>query len=241
MEVICESCTAKLNIPDEKIPKDQVVKIGCPKCKNKIILKSNKSNEPKTKGSAVEANHSSEPAKFRKEVVEAKPVRKESGKSYGYDDYADDEELVFFEEGTKLALLMASNSEGTKKILPAIEKLGYKPIPTSSTRDAIGKARFHHFDMIILMDGFDSQPLEQSAMIHYLNRLSMSVRRRIFVALISEQFKTMDDMMAFAMSANVVINSKDIERLLPILKKAISENEKFYKVFIDSLAETGKS
>jgi DNA-directed RNA polymerase subunit RPC12/RpoP len=238
MEVICESCTAKLNIPDEKIPKDQVVKIACPKCKNKVVLKGIKRNEPKAKGSGIEANHSPEPAKFR---TEAKPVGKESGESYGYDDYADDEELVFFEEGTKLALLMASNSEGSKKILPAIEKLGYKPIPTSSTRDAIGKARFHHFDMVILMDGFDSQPLEQSAMIHYLNRLSMSVRRGIFVALISEQFKTMDDMMAFAMSANVVINSKDIERLLPILKKAISENEKFYKVFIDSLAETGKS
>ena len=234
MEVICESCTARLNIPDEKIPKDQVVKITCPKCKNKVMLKS---KEPKTKGPAVEANHSSEPDKS---LMEGKPARKASEESYGYDDYADDEALVFFEEGTKLALLMASNSVDSKKIPPAIERLGYKPIPTSSTRDAIGKARFHHFDMVILMDGFDSQPLEHSAMIHYLNRLSMSVRRRIFVALISEQFKTMDDMMAFAMSANVVINSTDIEKLFPILKKAISENEKFYKVFIDSLAETGK-
>jgi DNA-directed RNA polymerase subunit RPC12/RpoP len=237
MEVICESCTAKLNIPDEKIPKDQVVKIACPKCKNKFILKS---KEPKTKAPSGEPNHFSEPDKFRMKFMEAKPSRKESEESYGYDDYADDEALAFFEEGTKLALLMASNSEESKKILPAIEKLGYKPIPTSSTRDAIGKARFHHFDMVILMDGFDGQPLEHSVMISYLNRLSMSVRRRIFVALISEHFKTMDDMMAFAMSANVVINSSDIEKLFPILKKAISENEKFYKVFLDSLAETGK-
>jgi hypothetical protein len=169
---------------------------------------------------------------------EGRPEKGEE--SYGYEDYADDDALVFFEEGTKLALLMAKNDEESKKIIPALEQFGYKVIPTSSTRDAIGKARFHHFDMVILMDEFDNQRLEHSAMINYLNRLSMSIRRRIFVALISEHFKTMDDMMAFAMSANVVINSKDIEKVFPILKKAISENEKFYKVFLDVLAETGK-
>jgi hypothetical protein len=51
----------------------------------------------------------------------------------------------------------------------------------------------------------------------------------------------MDDMMAFAVSANVVINAKDLEKLFPILKKALSENEKFYKVFLDTLMETGKA
>ena len=237
MEVICESCNAKLNIPEEKIPKDQVVKIACPKCKNKFILKN---KEQKAAAPASGQNPFSETGRFRLKFMEAKAAQKEGEESYGYEDYADDEALVFFEEGTKLALLMAKNDEESKRIIPALEQFGYKVIPTSSTRDAIGKARFHHFDMVILMDEFDNQRLEHSAMINYLNRLSMSIRRRIFVALISEHFKTMDDMMAFAMSANVVINSKDIEKVFPILKKAISENEKFYKVFLDVLAETGK-
>ena len=42
------------------------------------------------------------------------------------------------------------------------------------------------------------------------------------------------------MSANVVINTKDVDKLQLILKKAISENEKFYKVFVDALVQTGK-
>ena len=90
-------------------------------------------------------------------------------------------------------------------------------------------------------EGFDNQPLDHSVIVNYLNRLSMSVRRRIFLALISDSFKTMDNMMAFAMSANVVINSKDVEKLHLISKKAISENERFYKVFLDTLVETGKA
>ena len=238
MEIICESCKAKLLVPDEKIPKDQAVKISCPKCKNKIALDGRRAE---TKAPASESNDFSDPGKFHLRFSDAKPAQKETAVSYGYEDYAVDEALDFFEEGTKLALVMANNTEQGGKITPAVEQLGYKAISTSDTRDAIGKARFHHFDMVILMDGFDGHPLEQSTVVNYLNRLSMSVRRRIFVALISDNFKTMDDMMAFAVSANVVINTKDLEKLFPILKKALSENEKFYKVFLDTLMETGKA
>ena len=51
----------------------------------------------------------------------------------------------------------------------------------------------------------------------------------------------MDHMMAYALSANAVIHSKDMERLSTILKKSISDNEKFYKVFMDTLVEVGKA
>jgi len=38
MEVTCTQCNAKLNVPDEKIPKDQAIRVSCPKCKNKITI-----------------------------------------------------------------------------------------------------------------------------------------------------------------------------------------------------------
>ena len=47
MEVTCEHCKTKLNIPDEKVPKDQLVKISCPKCKGKIALDTRKTEEKK--------------------------------------------------------------------------------------------------------------------------------------------------------------------------------------------------
>jgi CheY-like chemotaxis protein len=238
MEMICESCKARLNVPDEKIPKDQAVTITCPKCRNRITLETRRA-ERKAEPSGSKELPDTKRASLRS--PDSRSARKESQESYGYEDYAGDEALEFFEEGVKLALVMANSPEQGEKITPALAQLGYKVISTTDTRDAIGKARFHHFDMIILMDGFDSQPLEHSTVVNYLNRLSMSIRRRIFVALISDKFKTMDDMMAFAMSANVVINTKDLEKLFPVLKKAITENEKFYKVFFDTLPETGKA
>ena len=37
MEITCEHCAATLNIPDDKIPKSQVFRISCPKCKSKKV------------------------------------------------------------------------------------------------------------------------------------------------------------------------------------------------------------
>jgi len=61
------------------------------------------------------------------------------------------------------------------------------------------------------------------------------------VAAISDKFKTMDDMIAYAISVNAVINPKDLEKLGTVLKKGISDYERFYKVFFDTLVEVGKA
>jgi hypothetical protein len=161
--------------------------------------------------------------------------------AYSYEDYSSDEALVFYEEGTKLALIMADYPGHAEKIQNSLKQLGYECISTPNTRDAIGKLRFHHFDLVLLSDGFGGQPIENSQITHFMNRLPMAVRRRVFLVFLSDKFKTMDNMMAFARSANVVINTRDLDKLHLVLKKAISENDKFYKIFMDTLAEVGKA
>lgn len=235
MEVTCEHCKTKLNVPDEKIPKDQLVRLNCPKCKNKITIDSRK----KTKEESPDGTDFSETGKLHLKFIEPQKTKTEE-ESYSYKDYSDEEEsLDFFDENTRLALVMSGDPENSDKIRGAIEELGYRFIESSSTRDALGKMRFHHFDMIFLSEGFDGQELNNSPILNYLNHVSMSSRRRIFLALMGEQFRTMDEMMAYAMSANAVINPKDAGQLVSILKKGIAEHKKFYKVFMDTMAEEG--
>lgn len=233
MEVTCSQCKTKLNIPDEKIPKDQMVRINCPKCKGKITV------EPARPAKEKETPEESfdETGKMHLKFIESKKGKEGSS---GDDDYSGDEVLDFFDEDTKPALMMVGDdiSEEAKK---SIEELGYKCVSAPSTRDALGKMRFHHFDMVLLADGFDGQEIENSPVMNYLNHISMSSRRRIFLALIGDKFKTMDDMKAYALSANMVISGKDLDKLTSILKKGVSEHERFYKVFMDTLVETGKA
>lgn len=223
MEVVCDKCSTKLNIQDEKIPQGQRVVISCPKCKNRLTVDT---GSPKQENSAPAADEVTEPARPRTDAG---------------DDYGTDSKLDFYEEGVNLALVMEDDSQQVEKLRTAVEGLGYRYVPAENIRAAITNMRFHHFDVVILSDPFDGIGAKQSPILRHLNHLSMSIRRRIFFALIGDTFKTMDHMMAFAMSANLVIGRKDMDKVTAILKTAISDNKKFYKVFIDALAEAGKA
>jgi hypothetical protein len=226
MEIVCESCERKFIIADEKVPKGKVVSLNCPKCKNKITLDTRGSDQPDNSSS----------------VSEQMPVeRKHSDEDYGYDDYTADADLVFYDPDIRLALILTGDPQQEAKIKKAIEEMAYQGISAPNTRDAIGKMRFHQFMLIVLSEDFDGQKLAQSPIINYLNRLSMSVRRRTFLTLVSDRFKTMDNMMAFALSANMVINAKELDQLALMLGAGFAEHEKFYKVYYETLKEIGKA
>ena len=224
METICESCNTKLMIPDHKVPQGGKFSISCPKCKHRLSV-----GHPKQDG----ANPSAAPVTEAPTPLKGQPSPVPEGDS---DSIFDSLEM----DGT-LALIMARDPDQTARLVKCAEALGYRPVPTSNTRDAVGKIRLQHFDLLMLSEGFDNHELQNSPILDHLNHLSMSVRRKMFLVLVSDAFRTADNMMAFAMSANVVINSKDIEKLHLILKKAVSENDRFYKVFLDTLMETGKA
>jgi predicted Zn finger-like uncharacterized protein len=224
MEITCENCKARLNIQDEKIPYDQDVAISCPKCSNRLTLKA---RGPEHENSTVMVDRKSRPETGTPDTQHA------------LDDI--DEILDFYQEGLKLALVMGNDAHETEALRQGVEDLGYKYLSAQNTRDAMGKMRLHQFDLVILSDRFDGVELEQSPILLYINNLPMSVRRRIFFTLIGDVFKTMDPMAAFAISANLVIGRADLSKFQAILKGAILDNEKFYKVFMDTLEEVGKA
>ena len=249
MDLTCTSCGTKLKIPDSKLPPPQVrmVSITCPKCKSRLKIDRDQPGGGLVPYKKVEVKAQAQPAPRKKQdtqkSVQAKAAEdKEETKGpifeYEYDE--DISPLEFYEEGTKLALVLNGDAKSAKEITSVLEELTYRSVVPSSIREAMGKLLFHHFDLIILSDGFDGLSLEDNPVINYLNSLSMSVRRRIFLALISKKFKTMDLLKAFGLSANMVINTNDLVNLSLVLKKGISDNEKFYKVFMDTIRETGK-
>lgn len=215
MDVTCKSCGAALKIPDEKLPPDQAVNITCPRCKGKIRIDT--------------GSHKGLISKKKKEIEDAEF-------KYGEDTSP----LGLFEEGTRLALVLDGDEANVMEINSALEELAHKPIVPTSISEAMSKLRLYHFDLIILSDGFDGQDLETNQITHYINHLSMSLRRKIFLVLLSDKFETMDNMLAFTKSANLVVNPDDLSSLPSILRKALSDNQKFYKAFMDTLKEVGK-
>jgi hypothetical protein len=60
------------------------------------------------------------------------------------------------------------------------------------------------------------------------------------VGLISDRFRTMDNLTAFNKSVNVIINMKNIDDIVTILKRSLTDNTSFYHVFKEALKKKGR-
>ena len=100
--------------------------------------------------------------------------------------------------------------------------------------------KFTHFHFVALNENFGNVALDESPIYQTMIEMRMVTRRNIFFALVGTHFKSLNNMQAYQKSANVVINEKDLKKLGEILKKSITENEIFYKVYKETLNVMGK-
>ena len=214
MNIICQNCQSKFKIPDEKIPAGKRTTVPCPKCKGKISL-GDRIGGAARKVSFINANSNS-----------------------SYD--ASEKPFDFIEEEGLTALVCESNPLVQNTITGALELMEYQITKAESTRDALKRMRYHNYDLFVVNENFDTDNPESNGILLYLERLNMTVRRNMFIALVSERFRTMDNMMALNKSVNLIINIKNIEDIGKILSRAITDNDLFFRIYKEALKDTGR-
>ena len=212
MEIICENCQSKFKIPDDKLPAGKTVTLTCPKCKQKI---------------AVDGKHKAA------EQLQADLT------SSNYD--ASDKPFDFIEEEGNTALVCESSPEIRKKIVNALNLLEYHVTVTDSGREALKKMRYHQYDLVVVNETFNCDGPDSNMVLLYLERLSMGYRRNMFAVMISTKYRTMDQMMAFRYSVNIIVNTKNVEDIGKVIQRALTDHEFFYHVFSDCLKEVGRA
>jgi predicted Zn finger-like uncharacterized protein len=151
-----------------------------------------------------------------------------------------DKPFDFMEEEGLTAMLCEQNPIARKTIESALSLMDYQITIAESARDALKRMRYHVYDLIVVDENFDTKNPDANGVLIYLERLQMATRRNIFVAMVSNRYRTMDNMMAFHASVNLVINIKNIEDIGKILGRSITDTELFYRVYKESLKATGK-
>lgn len=126
------------------------------------------------------------------------------------------------------------------KIVSDLKNMNYEVVAASSGREALKFMRFHIFSAIVVNEYFDTPAGGVNSILKYLEGFSMTIRRQIFVALVSADLKTMDNMLSYNKSVNLIINQKESENFAPIFKKALAENNIFYHVFRENLRKQGR-
>ena len=154
---------------------------------------------------------------------------------------AGDMPFDFVEQGTETALVCEGDPAVRAKILEALQTQGYRITEVESSRDALKKTRFHVYDLVVLNERFGTDNPDTNDLMTYFSALPMVTRRQMFIVLLSDRFRTMDNMAAFYRSVNLVINPKNIDSAGVILKRGINDHVAFYRVFHEMLKKTGKA
>jgi len=232
MDITCEQCQGRFKIPDEKVPKDRSFSVTCPKCRNKIPVDARTATpEPADKETPPSAPPSEPGPAAEKSLLDEVAAG-------GYD--ASEKPFDFVEEGVETALLCESDAGVKSKLHGVLDALGYQATEPATAVDALKQMRFHIFDLIILNEMFDTDNPDECDVLESLQQLSMETRRQIFVALITDRFRTMDDMAAFNRSVNLIVNPKNIDEIEKILQRAVADNAAFYRVYSEALVSTGR-
>jgi CheY-like chemotaxis protein len=138
------------------------------------------------------------------------------------------------------ALICVDDADRRTAVESALEELGYRPETAADAAEAVDRLRKVAYQVVVVDDTFDGGSALDNAVLTALNAIGMSVRRYMFVTLLAADVKTLDNATAFARSVNAVVNSSDVGQLTPLLRRAIADNDAFYRVFREVLQAAGK-
>ncbi|NNG00493.1 MAG: hypothetical protein HKM93_13990 [Desulfobacteraceae bacterium] len=216
MEIICQNCGSKFNVPDEKVPEGKTTTFKCPKCKGRINAKRPESAK---KGASAPTDD-----------------------FFGFDenedeDFSDsgDRPFDFVEDEGKTAMICEPDPEIRDQVRTVLEILEYHIVEPVDSRQALKKLRYQYFNLVVLNENYNTRNPDANGLLIFLERLDITMRRSIFVCLLSNRFRTMDNMAAFQKSVNIIVNTSNINDLDKILRRGLADYDLFYRVIKEFL------
>jgi hypothetical protein len=216
MEVQCSGCQRKINIPEDRVPKGKRFNIACPKCKAKIT---------------VDPSEAAAPAPPPEAAAPSPAAENDAGAGPPQDPFE------FLEEGAKTAIVCESDPELRARIKKTVEEMDYHVLESLSPRDSLKQMRFRDFTLVVLNERFGTRDPDMNHVLKYLAQLPMINRRNSFVVLLTDRFRSRDNMMAFNKSVNLIMNVSEMEYFPKYLEMGLTENDMFYRVFLDAFKE----
>ena len=253
MVIICQQCTARLQLDDTKIPARSFT-VRCPKCQHMINAQppaqGNEQGAVGLSGGAAGVNHS----RFeRPRPAPAYKLDEEADGDATNGVAADKDEVAGLlasllqramttaaTEASKSAprrafghrrALICAEAEHRFAVARSLVENGYEAYVAEDTTQAIERMREDQMDVVLLDPNFD-QPEQGAAFIRReVAALRPAARRRLFFVHLSPDVRSGDSHMAFIQHANLTINPAEIEEMPYVLERAIRNFNELYRDF----------
>lgn len=258
MIITCTTCSTRLQIEDEKAPVGSFT-LRCPKCRNLVKGKREIPNNSNLSSKQLPAGGIDKPKAapaYKPAIPHTHNQTIDSKKSVQASVGGDENPLL----QTLIALLQqgtggVSNSPngsarydwGRQRALVCVEEIhrekiahllaekNYQVYIAEDAPQAVERIREEKMNLVLLSPLFDIENVGQGAVRQEFDYLRPADRRRLFVVLLTEDQKTMDNHASFLQNVNLIVNPKDIDALPRALDISIGAFNELYHNFNDAL------
>ena len=134
------------------------------------------------------------------------------------------------------ALILMPDDKLRNATVSVIEAYGYLTETVDTAMEAIHRLSFSNYEIVVVHTGFEDWISFSDSVVHnYLCTLPMSRRRGVYYIVIGPDFPTYYRLAALAVSANLVVNDRDVDGLRKILKKGFREYEELFGPIMELL------
>ncbi|MDR1658463.1 MAG: hypothetical protein LBT47_13120 [Deltaproteobacteria bacterium] len=263
MLIECQSCQKKLNISEEKIPFGRPFTFVCPNCKSKntMTLPERRITEISLDGDDTPGAVPPPPAPSTTgprstSVGGARAATGLGGATRStmrggpggthlpqmpdsFPDLMLPPEPDELPEGMKAAMIAFDSEETQEMLTEKLTTMGYRVTAALNIRDAVKQLKFGRFQLIVIQENYYGASLNTNQIIRAVNSLELSTRHDMFVVVVGSGFTSLDDLTAFSLSLDTVINNSDLEDIERILISAVGHSKKFFSIYREMMAQRG--
>jgi predicted Zn finger-like uncharacterized protein len=251
MIIVCQKCSTRLQIDDEKSP-NRPFNVRCPKCNNMV---SSGPASPATEQSALAVGGSPATDHPRFEPSTARAYESATSGASGEDLSNEDTVRMLVDllsKGTarntddpharpswdKRKALVCTSEPYRELVARKMTENDFHVFVAEDTRQAVETLRANKMDVVLLEPQFDTAEQGSVFVIREISVLRPPQRRRLFFVLLSPSLRTMDAHAAFLNNVNAVVNITDIEELPRIMDVALREYNELYRDFYTAFSLT---
>ncbi len=219
MQTTCPSCSQAILVDDAKIP-ERAFSIRCPRCKTTVRMPG--------KGAPADAAPSA-PTPLPSQPEAAQPPA--AGPSQGPAAASQIEPEPPGHRGR--ALVALHDKSQVEAVSPVLIRLGFNVDASEGDDDAVRHVEQGVYNLLLATRSI--APADQAPTFYQrLSRLSADSRRRVFVSLVGNDYRTGDGMQAFTLAADLVLNPRDLGSCGVAMREALSDRQRLYQVFLDA-------
>ncbi|MDR2725954.1 MAG: hypothetical protein LBC90_07865 [Candidatus Adiutrix sp.] len=243
MQLECKECHRTLSLPDDKVPVGRPFAFSCPYCKQKntALIPGPEAPEPGADpASPAEAPHYKATAAAPPQPLRASTDSEGDSLAKAMKDETDLQSVLSEAvDDRPKAMVVFDDPEVQELIVQKLEDGGYKAMAALNPRDAAKQLKFATFSLLILQENYCGATLHGNLLLRSLQTIDISSRRGMLVILVSPEMTSLDDLTAFGLSIDAIVNIADIESIDRLLVSIMARAQKFYAIYREILAEHG--